>query len=124
MSLQLEVVIYHFLLRRALLQLLALTQKKDLEVLQFLVEKRNVRAIGHETSDTDPGVLAGTASFPAEAYWLGQDCYQIEMLKNLDQVPEAGAIIIATFPNVYEGSGFPARAFAIVPSEGAEGGKP
>jgi kynurenine formamidase len=37
------------------------------------------------------------------------------MLANLDQVPEAGALIVATWPKAEHGSGFPARAFAIVP---------
>ena len=32
-----------------------------------------------------------------------------------DQVPEAGAIVIAAFPKPKGGSGFPARVFAIVP---------
>jgi kynurenine formamidase len=39
----------------------------------------------------------------------------IELLANLDKVPEAGAIVVATFPKPKGGSGFPARVFAIVP---------
>jgi kynurenine formamidase len=41
--------------------------------------------------------------------------YQIELLANLDQVPEAGALIIVSFPKPKDGSGFPARVFAICP---------
>ena len=41
--------------------------------------------------------------------------YQIELLTNLDQMPEAGAIAIVSFPKPKNGSGFPARVFAIVP---------
>lgn len=46
---------------------------------------------------------------------LGTDHYQIELLANLDQIPEAGALVVVTFPKPLEGSGFPARVFAIVP---------
>ena len=41
--------------------------------------------------------------------------YQIELLTNLDKVPEAGAIVVVAFPKPKGGSGFPARVFAIVP---------
>jgi kynurenine formamidase len=41
--------------------------------------------------------------------------YQIELLTNLDQVPESGAIVVVTFPKPKGSSGFPARVFAIVP---------
>jgi kynurenine formamidase len=37
------------------------------------------------------------------------------LLTNLDQVPEAGAIVVASFPKPQNGSGFPARVFAILP---------
>jgi kynurenine formamidase len=50
-----------------------------------------------------------------ETYILSQDKYQIELLANLDQVPEYGAIAIVTFPKPRRGSGFPARVFAILP---------
>jgi len=47
---------------------------------------------------------------------MGLDKYQIENMKNLDQMPATGATIIATWPLVEDGSGFPARVFAIVPN--------
>jgi len=83
--------------------------------LEFLCAERNIGACGHETADTDPGVFAARDEFPAETFILEQNRFQIELLTNLDQVPEAGAIIIATFPKPEKGSGFPARAFAITP---------
>jgi kynurenine formamidase len=46
---------------------------------------------------------------------LSTNYYQIELLTNLDQVPEAGAIAVVSFPKVKGGSGFPARVFAILP---------
>ena len=46
---------------------------------------------------------------------LGTNHYQIEMLANLDQVPEAGALVMVSFPKPEHGAGFPARVVAIVP---------
>ena len=46
---------------------------------------------------------------------LSTNHYQIELLTNLDQVPESGAIVVVSFPKPKGGSGFPARVFAIVP---------
>lgn len=83
-----------------------------MELLKVLCEERHVRALGHETTDTDPGC---TGSLPGETYVLSRDIYQIELLANLDQVPEWGALIVASWPKPYKGSGFPARAFAILP---------
>lgn len=52
--------------------------------------------------------------FP-EAYILGLNHYQIELLANLDQVPEFDAIAVVSFSKPKGGSGFPARVFAILP---------
>jgi hypothetical protein len=46
---------------------------------------------------------------------LRQDRWQIELLNNLSEVPETGALICATWPKPKDGTGFPARVFAIVP---------
>ena len=87
----------------------------SLPVLKFLYEERKITASGHETTDTDPGIAATKDDYSLEAYVLGTNHYQIELLTNLDQVPEAGAIVVASFPKPKDGSGFPARVFAIVP---------
>ena len=50
-----------------------------------------------------------------ETYILGQGHYQIEVMANLDKVPPTGALIVVAWPNVRNGLGFPARAFAILP---------
>ena len=84
------------------------------DALTFLVEERDVTAIGHDTTDTDPGAVVGSGSAPAETYILGADKWQIEVLAGLDLVPPTGALIVATWPKPQEGSGFPARVFAIV----------
>ncbi|EGD58040.1 cyclase family protein [Novosphingobium nitrogenifigens DSM 19370] len=84
-------------------------------VLTYLYEQRHVTASGHETTDTDPGLATSKDDYSLESYILGINHYQIEMLANLDQVPEAGALVMISFPKPEGGSGFPARVVAIVP---------
>lgn len=81
-----------------------------LETIKFLYEQRHVTATGHESMDTDT-----TDKMDSETYILKSGHYQIEVMANLDQVPEKGALIVVTWPKVKDGLGFPARAFAIVP---------
>jgi kynurenine formamidase len=85
------------------------------EVLAYLYEECGITASGHETIDTDPGSFIAYDSYPLERYILSQNAYQIELLTNLDQLPESGALVAATFPKPQGGDGFPARVFAIVP---------
>lgn len=87
----------------------------SLEVLKFLFEERQITACGHETTDTDPGLSCSRGDYSLEAYVLNTDHYQIELLANLDQVPEYGALVVSAFPKPKNGSGFPARVFAILP---------
>ncbi|MFP5212542.1 MAG: cyclase family protein [Acidobacteriota bacterium] len=84
-------------------------------VLRYLYEERDITASGHETTDTDPGVATSKDDYSLENYILSRNKYQIELLTNLDKVPEFGAIAIVTFPKPQKGSGFPARVFAILP---------
>lgn len=83
--------------------------------LKYLYEERKITASGHETTDTDPGIATSKEDYALEAYILSTNHYQIELLANLDQVPETGALIIVSFPKPKGGSGFPARVFAICP---------
>jgi kynurenine formamidase len=87
----------------------------SLPALKYLYEEKKITASGHETTDTDPGLATTKDDYTLETYVLGTNHYQIELLTNLDQVPESGAIIVATFAKPKGGSGFPARVFAIVP---------
>jgi kynurenine formamidase len=82
----------------------------SLETIKFLVEKRGVAAIGHESMDTDT-----TDKMESETYVLQQGRFQIEVMANLDQMPPKGALIVVAWPKVKDGLGFPARAFAILP---------
>jgi kynurenine formamidase len=85
------------------------------ETLKYLYETRKITASGHETTDTDPGVATSKDDYSLESYILGTNHYQIELLDNLDKVPEAGALVVVTWPKPKAGSGFPARVFAINP---------
>ena len=87
----------------------------SVEALKFLVQERNVLAIGHETTDTDPGFNVSIDRYSAQAYILGENRYLVALLANLDKVPEAGAMAVISFPKPEKGSGFPARVFAILP---------
>src|SRR5437588_11909615 len=82
----------------------------SLATVKFLVERRGVTAIGHESLDTDT-----TDKMESETYVLQKGHYQIEVMANLDKVPATGALIVVAWPKVKNGLGFPARAFAILP---------
>ncbi len=87
----------------------------SLAVLRYLYLKAHITASGHETTDTDPGLGTSHDDYSLESWILHHDHYQIELLTNLDKVPEAGALAIVTFPKPKGGNGFPARVFAILP---------
>ena len=85
------------------------------EALEFLIKERQVKAVGHETFDTDAGIPAAEHGLLNEYYLLEQDIYQVEVLANLDQVPATGALISISFPNWDTATGSPVRALAILP---------
>ena len=85
------------------------------EALEFLIKERQVKAVGHETFDTDAGIPAAEHGLVNEYYLLDQDIYQVEVLNNLDQVPATGALISVHFPHWEQATGSPVRAIAILP---------
>lgn len=87
----------------------------SMEAVKFMVEQRGIGGIGHETSDTEAPVLSCKSNYAVEYYILEQDRIQLELLANLSQCPATGAIVFCTFPKVKDGTGFPARCFAICP---------
>lgn len=87
-----------------------------LDALKYLLEERQVKAIGHETFDTDASIdVAKNGDIVGERYILGQDTFQIELLTHLDLLPTRGAIIYTISPKPKDAPGFPVRAFAIKP---------
>ncbi|WP_102272939.1 cyclase family protein [Cytobacillus massiliigabonensis] len=88
----------------------------SVDALRFLIEERNIKAVGHETFDTDSSIdFQRNGKLLAEYYILEQDTYQIELLANLDKVPAKGAVIFNIVPKPEKASGFPVRSFAILP---------
>ncbi len=87
----------------------------DLSTLKFLVEDRQVAAVGHEAFDTDSTLDSAAHGYLCETYILEQGRYQIEVMANLDQCPPTGALIFSIVPNVEGASGFTARCFALCP---------
>jgi kynurenine formamidase len=82
----------------------------SLDAIRFVYEQRGAVATGHESLDTDT-----TDTMDSETWLLRNGHWQIEAMANLDKVPATGAIIVATWPKVENGLGFPARVFAILP---------
>lgn len=90
----------------------------SMESLKYIYEVRNAAANGHETLDTDASVLAAEAGdLACERYVLGKGKLQVEVLCNLDQVPEAGAVVIAAFLPIQGATGLPVRMWAITDEE-------
>lgn len=88
----------------------------SLAALQFLFEQRKIKAVGHETFDTDASLdYQKNGALLGEYYVLEQDTYQVELLTNLDQLPAKGAVIVNIVPKPEKASGFPVRSFAILP---------
>lgn len=92
--------------------------------LRWLVQERDIRAVGHEQTDTDPGTELSAGRVDAERYLLEADRWQIELLTRLDELPARGGLILCSWPKPAGGSGFPARCVAIVPASPVAPGAP
>ncbi|MGT2895628.1 cyclase family protein [Streptococcus entericus] len=89
------------------------------DALEYLIHNRQVKAVGHETLDTDSGasVPENGGALVEEYYLLEQGIYQVEVLANLDQVPATGSFIAIAYPNWEGATGSPVRAVAYVPQD-------
>jgi hypothetical protein len=67
---------------------------------------------GHEPLDTDT-----TPTLEGEAWLMHHGYTQAEGVANLDQVPEAGALVAIGFPKFKGGTGGYARYIAICPPD-------
>ena len=84
----------------------------SLAALRFLHEQRHILFHGHEPLDTDT-----TGTLEGEAWLLNNGYTQAEGVANLDQVPEAGALVAMGFPKFQGGLGGYARFIAICPPD-------
>jgi kynurenine formamidase len=83
-----------------------------LAAIKFLHLERHILFHGHEPLDTDT-----TATLESEA-WLLQNGYtQAEGVTHLDEVPEAGALVVIGYPKFGGGTGGYARFIAICPPD-------
>lgn len=86
----------------------------SLEALKYIYEEKNAAANGHEALDTDASAVAASAGdLICERYVLSQNKLQVEVLRNLDQVAPAGAVMIVSYPRIEGATGLPARVWAI-----------
>lgn len=86
----------------------------SMEALQYIYEVRSAAANGHETLDTDASALAAASGdLACERYLLSKGKLQVEVMRNLDQVPPAGAIVFAAFLPIEGATGLPVRMWAI-----------
>ncbi len=83
----------------------------SLAALQFLHLQRHILFHGHEPLDTDT-----TPTLEGEAWLMHNHFTQAEGVANLDQVPEAGALIAIGFAKPQGGTGGYARYIAIAPA--------
>jgi kynurenine formamidase len=78
---------------------------------EWLIKRRRIRGIGVDTMSLDHG---SSTTFDVHLTVLGADCYGVENLRNLKQLPPQGATILLGLIPWHEGSGGPCRAFASV----------
>jgi kynurenine formamidase len=81
----------------------------SLDAAMWLVERREVTAIGVDTLSLDPG---NSSTFPVHVNFLATDRYGLENLANLDRIPPRGAVAYVGLIPWEEGSGGPCRVIA------------
>ena len=83
-----------------------------LAAVQFLLQERNIAGIGLDTPSIDYGQ---SVEFEVHRALCGAGRLAIENLANLDRLPAAGAVLYAASMPIRNGTGAPARVFAILP---------
>lgn len=78
---------------------------------RLLVERR-VAGLGVDTLSTDAG---SSTTYPVHGVILPAGIWQLEGLVGLDRLPPRGAWLVAAPLLLVEGSGTPARVFALLP---------
>ena len=84
---------------------------------ELLARDRDVLGVGVETVGTDAG-QAGMFDppFPNHTIMHGAGKFGLASLRNLDQLPATGAVVIAAPLRIVNGSGSPLRVLAISPA--------
>lgn len=82
------------------------------EAINFLLRKRKARAIAIDTASIDAG---RATDFPVHRLWLSSNKPAFENVANAKKLPPKGATIYCAPMKIGEGTGGPARVFAILP---------
>jgi kynurenine formamidase len=82
------------------------------EVTRFLTTARNIRGIGLDTPSIDCGK---SPDFQVHQILCGANKLGIENIANLDKLPATGAVLYPMPMLIREGTGSPARIFAVLP---------
>jgi kynurenine formamidase len=81
----------------------------------FLIHERDILGVGVETVGTDAGqAFAFDPPFPNHTFMHGAGKFGLASLRNLDQLPATGALVIAAPLKIVHGSGSPLRVLALV----------
>jgi kynurenine formamidase len=88
------------------------------EAARWLVSNRAISGIGLDTASLDHGP---SKDFAAHRILNGAGLFGLENVAHLDQLPEAGAVVIALPMKIGGGSGGPTRIVAILPESGDGG---
>ena len=78
---------------------------------EFLVKERNIAGIAIDTPSIDYGK---SKDFKAHQVLCGADKLALENIANLDQLPPSGAVLYVIPMMIKDGTGAPARVFAIL----------
>ena len=91
------------------------TPGPDAALVKFLIQERDVIGFGTECIGTDAGqAFSFDPPYPCHFYMHGAGRYGLQCLKNLDQLPPTGALVIAPPLKLKGGSGSPLRVLALV----------
>ncbi|MBV8200351.1 MAG: cyclase family protein [Acidobacteria bacterium] len=83
---------------------------------ELLAHERDVLGVGVETVGTDAGQAFGfDPPFPCHTLMHGAGRFGLASLRNLDQLPPTGAVVIAAPLAIVNGSGSPLRVLALAP---------
>ena len=86
-------------------------------VVEWLIHERNVHGFAVETINTDAGQsYKWPVPYPCHTLMHGANRYGLQCLRNLDQLPPTGALILSAPLKIKGGSGSPLRVLALVPN--------
>lgn len=89
------------------------------ETVEWLIHERKVLGFAVETINTDAGQsYRWSLPYPCHTLMHGAGRFGLQCLRNLDQLPPTGAMIIAAPLKIQSGSGSPLRVLALLQSIG------